>query len=63
MIVFSSSLQPPQQAGANQTKEAEEDKNVSVTNGQPLFSLEDCDAIQVNLLHTFDYKIHHWHLI
>ena len=35
IIVLSSSLQTPQQPGAKQTKEAEEDKNVSVTNGQP----------------------------
>ncbi len=48
MIVLSSSLQPPQQAGAKQTKEAEADKNVSVTNDQPLFSLEDCDALISN---------------
>jgi hypothetical protein len=35
IIVLSSSLHTPQQPGAKQTKEAEEDKNVSMTNGQP----------------------------
>ncbi len=37
MIVLSSSLQPPQQAEAKKTKEAEGDKHVSMTSGQPFF--------------------------